>query len=370
MTSVANTVALSLVTYTYNDAQLCHALLEHMRSWSVQPREIIVVDDCSDEPFTTQRQDVQVLRLPQNSGPTGAKSAGLGAAKFPLILSLDCDVRIGEDWIAKALPLLRQGRAGLVSSHVVCTGGHDDVSLYVDKRYSFRPQPGVVPFIPGCVFLMRRDVYHGTGGLAGHTSRINDDVYLCRVLRLNGYELVVAEGLEAKQERTMTLTACIRRAFTWDMPYFARNMAEGKEFSELLTTFIVGHKGKMENTSEHEKHLYYFDLLYLLYGCISLGKQYEENYAAAVWRSFSDILRGRSALWQAVQKDMIRFYEDFDFTAAEAHVASFSGVEKLFNHVFEPHICDYLEEFLQNNRPSESESTHFSLYEKRGGEVL
>ncbi len=370
MASVLNTVALSLVTYTYNDASLCHALLEHMRSWSVQPKEIIVVDDCSDVPFSTSRSDVTVIRLAENSGPTGAKRAGLAAAKYPLILSLDCDIRIPDHWISQALPLIRNPRAGLVSSHVLCTGGSDDVSRYVDRRYSFRPAPGVVPFIPGCVFLMRRDVYHKTGGLQGHASRINDDVYLCRVLRLNEYDLLVAEDLEARQERTMTLVACIRRAFTWDMPYFSRTMAEGKDFSELLITFIVGHKGKMENTPEEEKHLHYFDLLYLLYGCMSLAGQFQESHASAVWRSFAGLLQAYPTLWASLNFDMPRFYEDFDFSAAAAQSKVFEGIEPFFNHVFTPEICCYLEDFLQKNRLSESESTHFSLYEKRGGEVL
>ncbi|MFF0532716.1 glycosyltransferase family 2 protein [Nocardia amikacinitolerans] len=67
-------------------------------------REIIVVDDGSDDPATlaaidtmSYRPDVRVVRLPHNLGAQAARNAGLDAARFDYILPLDSDDRLATD---------------------------------------------------------------------------------------------------------------------------------------------------------------------------------------------------------------------------------------------------------------------------------
>ncbi len=369
MKSIMHSVALSLVTYTYNDAALCHELLDHLRTWSVQPREIIVVDDCSTVPFVSTYSNVQVIRLPKNLGPTGAKATGLAAARFPIILSIDCDIRIADDWIERALPYLRKPQVGLVSSSVLCTGDDDDVSRYVKNRYSFCPENESVPFVPGCIFMMLRSVYHNVGGLAGHTLRVHEDAYLCRALRLMKYTLIIAKGLTAYQKRTLSMVACIRRFFTWDMPYFSRTIQEGKEYSEQVGTFILGNKAKTAHIFIGEEHLHYFDLLYILYGSLSLAKQYSEAHMHAAWNAFSDILQSWPAIFATIRKDMYRFFPQYDFTTATEQNKNFANISVFFNQVFPPSLCELIEIFLQKNQLYESKNTSFSLYENGGKDV-
>lgn len=374
MRKIETMVSLSLVSYTYNDEKLARELLEHVRTWTIQPDEIIVVDDCSSEPFHPGETApaARVLRLPENLGPTGAKTAGLGAAKKKILLSVDCDTRLPPQWIARCLPLLRDASVGLVSSHILCESGSDDLSRYVDRRYSFRPAPGETPFVPGCVFLMRRSAYEDCGGFAGHTSRINDDVYLCQALRRKGYVLRIAPDLEARQVRRLSLVACIRRAFTWDMPYFSRNLAENKPFSELFATFLMGVKLKMENTPVQEKHLHYFDLLYLLYGAMGLAQKQRqmEGAQAAVWRTFAHILAPWPRLWEQVNADMRRFFPEFDFEEARTAGGFFQGAETVVGLSFTPDLLKFLDAYLSEKGMSETVDAHFSLYETRGECVM
>lgn len=67
-----NSVAVSVVTYTYNDNALVAGLLDSIESWNVCPSEVIVVDDGSSEPFTHARTIHGTAPRSSATPPTGA----------------------------------------------------------------------------------------------------------------------------------------------------------------------------------------------------------------------------------------------------------------------------------------------------------
>ncbi len=100
-----------------------------------------------------------------------------------------------------------------------------------------------------------------------------------------GFRLRIAPGGTAFQVRRISVAACIKRAFEWDKPYFERNLAEGKPFEDLFATFVMGLKMKTENTTRQECRLLFFDLLFLLYGSLSLAQEQRRlpQARAAAW---------------------------------------------------------------------------------------
>ena len=369
MHTARHIVSLSVVTYTYNDAALALALLKNIETWTIQPMEIIVVDDHSTVPFVAPAMTppVRVLRMEKNVGPTGAKTAGLTAAGKKFILSLDCDTQLCPDWVARCLPLVQDPAVGIVSSHVISQSGDDDLSLYIDKRYSFTPAPGDVGFIPGCVFLMRREVFHQTGGFAGHTKRTNDDAYFCKRLRECGFKLRIAPDVQAFQVRRISVAACIKRAFEWDKPYFERHMSEGTPFEELLATFVMGLKMKTGQTTAQEYRLLYFDLLFLFYGALTLAHEQRQIPDApdAVWNTLHGLLSRWPRLGACLEADMRRLFPALARPAdAPATGAAFSGTEVLFHEAFPQNLLHALDAFLEKHSISETPDAHFSHYEE------
>lgn len=368
MPNARHIVSLSVVTYTYNDAPLVLELLKNIGTWSIQPQEIIVVDDHSTVPFVApdMTPPVKVLRMEKNMGPTGAKTAGLTAASKKFVLSLDCDTQLCPDWVEKCLPLVQDNSVGIVSSHVLSQSGTDDLSLYIDKRYSFTPTPGDVGFIPGCVFLMRQEVFQQVGGFTGHTKRTNDDAFFCKRLRECGLKLRIAPEAKAFQVRRITVAACIKRAFEWDKPYFERSLAEGKPFAELFATFVMGLKMKTGNTSQQECRLLYFDLLFLFYGALTLAQEQQQVSGAlhAVWNTLHAVLSPWPRLSACLEADMGRLFPALARPAdAKSADMLFSGTEVLFREAFSPDMLDALNAFLEKNSISETPDAHFSHYE-------
>lgn len=83
---------------------LTHAVESVVRQPMSLPREIIVVDDGSDDHDTHAAidacrtlADVRILRLQENRGAQAARNAGLDAARYDCILPLDSDDQLATD---------------------------------------------------------------------------------------------------------------------------------------------------------------------------------------------------------------------------------------------------------------------------------
>ena len=211
----------SLCSYTYNDARLLHGLLAHSASWTVQPDEIVLVDDGSDPPFalldSETRLPLRLIRLPENRGFRNAKHTGLSAAQGDILLSTDCDARLSPDFLACALEHLADQDNGLVSG---CSGlnlGEDMLSRYLnvfgDKMYVKTTQ--TVDFINGGAFALRREVWEKIDGFNGFGGVSGEDHYLCQTLKAKGYALLLDSRIHVAYARVMTRQAFCRRIWTW-----------------------------------------------------------------------------------------------------------------------------------------------------------
>ncbi len=224
---------LTLCTYTYNDGRLARELLRHAAAWPVPPRKVIVVDDGSDTPFTLEddavsgRNDgsgafagafalgVEIIRLPENVGAGVCKARGLSAARSEYILSLDCDIRLCDDWLPAALAMLEHQGAGLIGGAVLSDAGEDTVSRYLrEVDHHLRPE-GETDFVSGAAWLLRRELWKATGGFGDYKARTHEDHYFCNRVRSCGYKVMACTVSALKQVRVLSRTDMLRRFKAW-----------------------------------------------------------------------------------------------------------------------------------------------------------
>lgn len=193
----------TLVTYTYNDGSLVYGLLESTAGWSRRPESVLIVDDGSEPPFAPPRSDipVEILRLDHNRGPAGAKNAGLTRAEGEVLLSMDCDIRLEPDWLAKAFAILEQERIGLVGGVVVWDAGTDTVSRRLKQFYALESMSRSGRFLSGGVWLLKKSVWTEVDGFGDHAGRTHEDHVFCRRVQAAGYELGLVESPVVKQVR-------------------------------------------------------------------------------------------------------------------------------------------------------------------------
>lgn len=101
----------------YNQQNTLHRTLESVYEQTVQPLEVLVIDDGSNPPIQIRENKpyVRVIRV-TNRGLPAARNVGLMNASGLGFLPIDADDWLAPNYIEKTLPLLRSG------SDVVLTG--------------------------------------------------------------------------------------------------------------------------------------------------------------------------------------------------------------------------------------------------------
>ena len=256
-------LAVTLVTYTYNDHALAAGLLAEAASWEGAPRECVVVDDGSAVPFVAPDTVLtpRVLRLSPNQGPARAKAAGLGAAGSRFVLSLDADIRLPPDWLVRCLPEATRPEVGIVATPIVNDAGTGLLADYQKLRYSLAEGfSGEAQVAPAGVWLLRREVWqrHGFHDYAG---RLHEDVHFSRTLRAAGLSLRVLPGPPARQIRRLSRTTMVRRGWTWQGPEFLE--AAKANPVDPANALLVAVGRRMERHRAVNPAFFYYDCLYL-----------------------------------------------------------------------------------------------------------
>ena len=209
----------TLVTYTYDDARLLDGLLASVSGWTIPPARVVVVDDGSRPayvcPAIAGLPPVDVLRHATNLGNTVTKNEGISAAGTTFILSIDCDIRLAPDWVARNLPSAADPGVGVAAGPLLVDSGEDLCSRYLKVFEADFTSIGDVEFLHGCVWLFRRAVWKQVGGFGGHEPRTRQDHAFCRRVRAAGLRLVSNPYAVGRQTRRMSPAAAVKRHWVW-----------------------------------------------------------------------------------------------------------------------------------------------------------
>ena len=263
-------LALSVVTYTFNDHALAAGLLASMASWDVAPREIIVVDDGSAVPFVAPPGDPapRVIRLEPNQGPARAKVAGLSAAGQRFLLSLDADIRLPPDWISRCLREAASPDVGIVATPILTDVGSSLLAAFQRLRYShWVGFSGEAKVVPAGVWLLRREVWRQYG-FHDYARRLHEDVHFSQTLRQAGLALRILPEPAARQIRRLSRATMIRRGWLWQGREFLA-AARGNPIDPVNALLFAMQRRIAKHHAANPAFLYY-DCLYLAFALTSL----------------------------------------------------------------------------------------------------
>ncbi|EFL51147.1 glycosyl transferase family 2 [Solidesulfovibrio fructosivorans JJ]] len=264
---------LSVISYTYEDHGLAADLVASIDSWDFRPREIIVVDDGSSEPFSPPASDpaLRVLRLTPNQGPGQAKIAGLSAASGRFLLSVDADIRLPPDWVTRALPLASRPEVGLVSAPILTEAGDGLLAAYQKLRFShmvgFVGEPDV---IPAGLWLLRRETWQ-RHGFAEYRERLHEDVYFSHKLRGKGLTLRILPDAPVRQVRRLSRLTMTRRGWTWQGGQYLD--AASRNLIDAVNAFLFAMRRRMRAHHQADPRFIFYDYLYCAYGFVALLRQ-------------------------------------------------------------------------------------------------
>lgn len=152
--------SISVIITCYNHGAYILNTLRSIEQQIVQPEEVIIIDDGSNDKHTieilqqvAQRKTVTVIHS-ANQGPAAARNIGFSNSKGEFILLIDSDDSIHESFLQKAMQILyKDPSIGVVSSWALCFG---------DQDYIWYPKGGMLEdFLmytscPSCALLRRK----------------------------------------------------------------------------------------------------------------------------------------------------------------------------------------------------------------------
>ena len=193
------------------DTLLC---LESLAKISYSPTRIVVVDNGStDDSVALIRRRypaVEVIALRHNAGCAGGRNLGLTYARSlstDFILFLDNDTVVDPRFLCHLIDAAEKDPSiGILSSRIVLNsnpsicwtaGGVVNANGTVDALHYYTPSCGVpdytfkVDWVPGCVLMMRREVYESIGEFDNSYFIYFEDVDWCIRASKRGYRIVV-----------------------------------------------------------------------------------------------------------------------------------------------------------------------------------
>ena len=176
-----------------------------------QPREIVVVDDGSSDAtpaivagLADGHEEIILVRLEENRGRGAARATGVRTATGRYLATVDADIVLPPDWLARCLDALDEHDA--VAGIAVPDG---DVN-YLYRRFALTPKVvSSTTDITGNNALYRRDLFDAVN--FDPSLREGEDVALSHALRARGARLMVLEDLLVQHEEHKSL----RESLAW-----------------------------------------------------------------------------------------------------------------------------------------------------------
>lgn len=214
---------ISVIVPVYNGADLLRRCLDALACSTVEPLEIIVVDDCStdDSYDVCLERKVRVLSTLQNSGPAVARNLGAQVAMGDVLLFVDADVLVKPETVGQMAARFEKHPevSAVFGSYDDEPGEKNFLSQYKNLQHHYVHQisnPEAATFWSG-LGAIRRGVFLELGGFDAEkfdTPSI-EDIELGFRLRRSGHRIILDRTIQAKHLKKWGPVSHLRTEIFW-----------------------------------------------------------------------------------------------------------------------------------------------------------
>jgi glycosyltransferase involved in cell wall biosynthesis len=212
---------ISIVIVTYNRPLLVQQTVRSLLNQSVQPFEILVIDDGSNPPLkiTADFQNFKLIRFDKEKGLSNSRNFGINAAKGEYVAFLDDDTVVSQHWLEAV-------QKGIASGGDVLGGPlrplykANPPSWWTEKDFGYMAGVGNIygQRIWGANMIFEKNVFYKIGFFDSRLGRKKGKLLSCeedkliKKARLCCHYLFLpeAEVLHVVQSKRMTLNYIIR----------------------------------------------------------------------------------------------------------------------------------------------------------------
>lgn len=250
--------------------------------------------------------EVRVLRNATAMGNTATRSRGVTAATSRFVLAVDADIRLPDQWLQSLLPVIARPEIGMAATPIRPSLGTSPLGRYMALTYTLNAGArGSVGFLPGGVWIIRREVWQAVGGFAGYASPWGQDAFLSARLLDAGYQLWVEAEPVAAEVRPITRLQMVRRGWRWHGHHMKKALDGGRPLEEACNVLLHTHRERVTRTRAADPALLYFDLLYLLHALADMARHKQSKGATRAFGMGAQLLlQDHPAIAAALSADL------------------------------------------------------------------
>lgn len=209
---------ISIIIPNFNGSRTIGNCLESIFASNAGEREVIVVDDCSqdDSVHFIKQYPCRLIRLPKRSGASAARNAGASNSTGDVLFFIDADCMLTED----TLRVIRQDLSS--SPPDVILGGtytpdscdRDFFSRFqsVFVNYFETRNSGNPDYLATHALAIRSEIFRKLGGFRENFLPILEDVEFSHRLRRAGYSLFMDPRIEVRHQFNFTFFKSMKNA--------------------------------------------------------------------------------------------------------------------------------------------------------------
>lgn len=209
---------ISIIIPNYNGSQTIGKCLESIFTCSDDDREVIVVDDCSNDDSVDiiRKYPCKLIRLEQHAGASAARNAGASNSKGTILFFIDADCLLQENTLSIVRKNLAEHPPDVVIGGTYTPAPHDPgfFSLFqsVFIHYSETKNSGNPDYLATHALVIHTETFEHIGGFTENFLPIIEDVEFCHRLRRAGYRLVMDPDLQVRHIFNLSFVKSLRNA--------------------------------------------------------------------------------------------------------------------------------------------------------------
>jgi GT2 family glycosyltransferase len=200
---------ISVVVVNYNGTDHLRKCLSGLVNQTYQPFEILVVDNCSDQPpYSVMKgyPQIRLVRAKKNYGYGGACNLGMKKSSGELVVFLNNDTFAPPEWLELMTTTMNDHPdAAIIGCKVIqmdnklidsagaiieYPSGVSYARGYLEQDVGDYDKTIEIAAIGGAAFMVRRDAYKLIGGFDSSFFLYYDEIHLCWTARLAGYKVI------------------------------------------------------------------------------------------------------------------------------------------------------------------------------------
>lgn len=209
---------ISIIIPNYNGSQTIGACLESLFAFKDDAREVLVVDDCSEDRSIDiiKKFPCRLIQLEKHAGASAARNAGASGSKGNVLFFIDADCLLNEDTLSVIRKNCSEHSPGVVIGGTYTPTPYDPgffsrfQSVFIN--YFETKNCGNPDYLATHALVIHAETFRKLGGFTENFLPILEDVEFCHRLRRAGYKLTMDPDLQVRHIFNFSLLSSLRNA--------------------------------------------------------------------------------------------------------------------------------------------------------------